>query len=109
MKKPLDWNYLKSVKRSYYLYGGIIIGFVLWMLFVDTHSWTIHSELNQEIEQLELEKDALKAIIKADQKTIKQLGNQDSLERFAREHYGHKKENEIIFIIEKEDLKKISK
>jgi len=26
------------------------------MLFIDSHSWTIHSELNQEIEQLEREK-----------------------------------------------------
>ena len=31
---------------------------------------------------------------------MKQLENKDSLERFAREQYGHKKKNEIIFIIE---------
>ena len=70
MKRPLDWGYLKSIKRIYFVYGGILIGFILWMLFIDTHSWTIHSELNQEIEQLELEKDALKIIIEKDQKTI---------------------------------------
>ena len=104
MKRPLDWGYLKSIKRIYFVYGGILIGFILWMLFIDTHSWTIHSELNQEIEQLELEKDALKIIIEKDQKTIKQLQNKDSLERFARENYGHKKENETIFIIETEDI-----
>lgn len=104
MKILIDWNYLKSFKRTYYLYGGILIGFILWMLFIDTHSWTIHSELNREIEQLELEKEALKGVIKADQKTITQLKNQDSLERFAREQYGHKKENETIFIIDTQDL-----
>ena len=104
MKILIDWNYLKSFKRTYYLYGGILIGFILWMLFIDTHSWTIHSELNREIEQLELEKEALKGVIKADQKTITQLKNQDSLERFAREQYGHKKENETIFIINTQDL-----
>jgi hypothetical protein len=38
------------------------------MLFIDTHSWTIHSELNKEIKQLELEKEALKRVIKEDQK-----------------------------------------
>ena len=31
-----------------------------------------------------------------------------SLERFARENYGHKKENETIFIIETGELEKIS-
>ena len=103
MKKRLNWNLLKSSKRTYYLYGGILIGFILWMLFIDTHSWTIHSELNQEIEQLEKEKKALKSVIKADKNTIEQLQNQDSLEHFAREQYGHKKENETVFIIETQD------
>ena len=44
----------------------------------------------------------------SDKKTIKQLQNKDSLERFARENYGHKKENETIFIIETGELEKIS-
>jgi len=36
-------------------------------------------------------------------KNIKYLKNTDSLERFAREKYGHKKENETIFYIEYKD------
>lgn len=103
MKRGLNWNAIKSIKRTYLLYGGILTGFLIWMLFIDTHSWTIHSELNQEIEKLELEKEALKAVINADQKMIDQLQNKDSLERFAREQYGHKKENETVFIIETQD------
>jgi hypothetical protein len=31
---------------------------------------------------------------------INQLEDIDSLERFAREYYGHKKENEKIFLID---------
>jgi cell division protein FtsB len=42
-------------------------------------------------------------VIIEDIKTIKRLQNQDSLERFAREEYGHKKENETVFIIESLD------
>tara|TARA_A200000113_G_C8847465_1_gene349102 strand:+ start:1382 stop:1708 length:327 start_codon:yes stop_codon:yes gene_type:complete len=103
MKRGLNWNAIKSIKRTYLVYGGILTGFLIWMLFIDTHSWTIHSELNQEIEKLELEKEALKAVINADQKMIDQLQNKDSLERFAREQYGHKKENETVFIIETQD------
>ena len=78
------------------------------MVFIDTHSWNIHSELNSEIERLEQEKEAIKLIMSSDKKTFKQLQNIDSLERFARENYGHKKENETIFIIETGELKKIS-
>ena len=73
------------------------------MLFLDTHSWTIHSELNQEIEKLEKEQKVLKEIIKEDLNSIEVLQNQDSLERFARENYGHKKNNETVFIIELKD------
>ena len=73
------------------------------MLFLDTHSWTIYSELNQEIEKLEKEQKVLKEIIKEDLNSIEVLQNQDSLERFARENYGHKKNNETVFIIELKD------
>jgi cell division protein FtsB len=108
MKRIIDWNYLKSFKRSYYVYAGILVGFIIWMVFIDTHSWNIHSELNSEIERLEQEKEALKLIMSSDKKTFKQLQNIDSLEHFARENYGHKKENETIFIIETGELEKIS-
>ena len=41
--------------------------------------------------------------VSEDQKNTDQLISKDSLERFARENYGHKKENETIFYIEIED------
>ncbi|MDA7820562.1 septum formation initiator family protein [Flavobacteriaceae bacterium] len=100
MEKNSIWIFFKKIKKNYLLYGGILIGFIVWMLFLDTHSWTIHSELNGDIDQLELEKEALTKIIESDKNTIKQLQNEDSLERFAREQYGHKKKNETVFIIE---------
>ena len=100
IEKSSFWNSIKTIKKSFVLYGSILIGFTLWMLLLDTHSWNIHSELNEEIEKLELEKEALTKVIEKDRNTIKQLGNEDSLERCAREQYGHKKKNETIFIIE---------
>ncbi len=73
------------------------------MILLDTHSLKIHRELNQEIEKLETQKKELIDLIKKDQKNTDQLISKDSLERFARENYGHKKENETIFYIEIED------
>jgi cell division protein FtsB len=42
-------------------------------------------------------------LIEKDQRSIQQLKSKDSLEHFARENYGHKKEDETIFYIEFED------
>lgn len=103
IKNNFNWNNLNSVKRSYLIYGSILVGFIIWMVFIDSHSLIIHSELNKEIKKLESEKKALEAIINNDKNTINQLNNIDSLESFARENYGHKKENETIYIIETQD------
>ncbi len=103
MDKRSIWERIKKAKKPYYVYGIILIGFLVWMFFLDTHSWTLHSELNQEIDRLEKERKVLREVIQNDQKTIEILKNQDSLERFARENYGHKKSNETIFIIESSD------
>ena len=100
IKTNFNWNSLNSVKRSYYIYGSILVGFVIWMVFIDSHSLIIHRELNKEIKKLESEKKALESIINDDKNTIKRLNSIDSLEKFARENYGFKKENETIFIIE---------
>ena len=64
MKQLPRLHNFKSSKRLIFLYGSIILGFIIWMVFIDTHSWIIHSELNKEIEELEVEKKALKEIIK---------------------------------------------
>ncbi|MDG1027644.1 MAG: septum formation initiator family protein [Flavobacteriaceae bacterium] len=86
-----------------YFYIVIFLIFLVWMIFLDTHSLKIHRELNQEIEKLETQKKELKNLIEKDLRNIDQLVSKDSLERFARENYGHKKENETIFYIEIED------
>lgn len=93
-----------SVKNIYrYLYISIFLIFVFWMAFLDTNSFKIHRELNQEVDKLEEQKKALINIIDKDKRSLQQLNDKDSLEHFARENYGHKKEDETIFYIEFED------
>ncbi len=93
-----------SVKKIYrYLYISIFLIFVFWMTFLDTNSIKIHKELNQEVEKLEEQKKALIDIIDDDKRSLQQLNDKDSLEHYARENYGHKKEDETIFYIEFED------
>ena len=86
-----------------YLYILIFLFFLIWMIFLDTHSLKIHNELDQEIDKLETQKKELIFLIQKDERSIQQLKNKDSLEQFARENYGHKKQDETIFYIEFED------
>ena len=89
-------------KQNAYRIAYISIGalFLVWILFLDSHSWLTHQELNSEIETLQQRKKNLLESIDKDKKAIEQLNNLDSLEKYAREHYGHKKEGETVFIIE---------
>ncbi len=84
-------------------YVLIVLLFMIWMLFLDTNSWLIHRELDTEIQELEGNKEYyIKEIIK-DQKDIKVLKDSNELEKFAREEYFMKQDDEEIYIIEYED------
>ena len=93
-------KYLKPFKTVFVL---IFVVFAIWMVFFDANSWFIHHELNSEIDDLEEEKDYYKKGIEKDRKEIKELSNEEGVERLAREKYYMKKENEEIFIIEYTD------
>ena len=77
------------------------------MLFFDSNSLLIHQELNENISDLENEKDYYKNEITKDNKAIKELSTDDGIEKMAREKYYMKRENEDIYIIEYEDSLKL--
>ncbi|WP_262501133.1 FtsB family cell division protein [Psychroserpens sp. Hel_I_66] len=83
--------------------------FAVWMLFFDSNSLIIHSELNEDISDLENEKEYYRNEIEKDKKAIKELSTEDGIEKLAREKYYMKKDDEDIFIIEYEDSLKIEK
>ena len=99
-------RFLKPFKNPFIL---ILTGFSIWMLFFDSNSWFIHNELNNDIEALEEEKEYYKNEIEKDQKEIKKLSNEDGIEKYGREQYHMKKENEDIYLIEYEDSLKTEK
>ena len=87
----------------------ILVGFSIWMIFFDSNSLLIHNELNNEINVLESEKDYYKKEIIKDKKAIKELKSEEGLEKFAREEYYMKRENEDIYLIEYQDSLKVDK
>ncbi len=81
----------------------ILVVFAVWMLFIDSNSLLIHRELNEDINDLEDEKEYYKKEIEKDKKAIKELSTDEGIEKLAREKYYMKKDNEDIYIIEYED------
>ena len=96
----------KLVKFITNRYIIILIVFCVWMLFFDENSYLVHKEFNKEINELETAIDFYKKKIKEDKKTIKSLEDSLQIEKFAREQYLMKKENEDIYIIEFDTIKK---
>lgn len=83
----------------------IFIPFMIWMLFFDENSYLIHREFNKEIEALESTITFYEEKLASDKEMIKNLQDSLELERFAREKYLMKKENEDIYIIEFDTIK----
>ncbi|MGV6832697.1 MAG: FtsB family cell division protein [bacterium] len=87
----------------------ILIIFSVWMIFFDANSWFIHRELNKDIDKLEQEKEYYKNEIAKDKKEIEKLSTDEGIEKYGRQEFNMKKENEEIYIIEYEDSIKPSK
>ena len=104
----MAFNQLKN--RSFFkiitnVFVLIFISFSIWMLFFDENSYLVHRKFNKEINDLENTITFYESKIKDDKATIKKLQDSLQLERFAREKYLMKKENEDIYIIEFDTIK----
>ena len=95
-------NTLKPFRNIFLV---VTVIFIVWMLFFDANSWLIHRELNKEIEALKTKKKFYEREIKSDTKEIKKLQTPQGIEKYARENYNMKKENEDIYIIARDTLK----
>jgi cell division protein DivIC len=84
--------------RNKYLLTSVL--FVLWMLMFDQNNLNERRKNNRDYNQLIRERDYFQAKIEENRKRIQELKtNDDNLEKFAREQYLMKKDNEDIFII----------
>jgi len=96
-KEKKTW--LKIVSNKYLL---ISLVFGVWMLFLDNYSLMDQRTLDQQINELQDNKKYYQDEIRKDKENIKLLKNDDQIEKYAREKYYMKKENEDIYIIEYE-------
>jgi len=87
------------------IYVIILAFFMVWMFFFDENSVLIHYEFKKEINKLKNEKEYFKTEIAKDKSIIDSLKEPRQLEKFAREKYHMKKENEDIYIIQYDSIK----
>ena len=97
-KKP----WFRFISNKYVL---VSLVFAVWMIFLDTNSWFIHHELDEELNELEDNKTYYQTEISKDKATIENLNDSVELEKFARQKYYMKRPNEDIYIIEYDTIK----
>ena len=86
------------IKNKYLLTAA---GFAIWILFVDDRDFiTTHFRHKEELRKLEESKKYYQAQIAATSAELEKLkSNPSTIEKYAREKYYMKKDNEDVFVI----------
>lgn len=95
--KALPW-YFKNI------FVVILVFFVVWMLFFDKNNFFYQFELSSKVDELEEQKQYFtQEIEELDKLKTELFSTEDKKEKFAREKYFMKKDNEDVFIIVEKD------
>lgn len=95
---------LPAPLRNKYLITFVV--FLVWIFFIDTFDIITQIRMNNEFKQLKEQQEFYKAEIEKDSTKVYNLNNNpEDQERFARERFLMKKDNEDVFIVrdKKED------
>ena len=85
------------LKNKYLLVGCL---FVVWMFFFDPKDWGVAFDKNVKLKELQKSEEHLSKLIKETKKELDQLkSNVQTIEKYAREKYLMKKDNEDLFIV----------
>jgi cell division protein DivIC len=87
--------------KNFYVVAGLI--FLAWMFFLDSNDFVSRFKLSAKLRSLENEKEYYQEKIKEVERDREELfGDRESLEKFAREKYLMKKDNEDVFVVVEE-------
>jgi cell division protein DivIC len=88
--------------RNFYLVTGV--AFLVWMTFLDSNDLVSRLRMNSRLGALEDEKEYyLEKIKEVEKDRTELMTDKELLEKFAREKYLMKRENEDVFVIVEED------
>lgn len=95
------FNKLPRIFRNFYVLSVVI--FLAWMLLLDSNNLVARYRLGAKLNSLEDEKEYYEQKIKEVKKDRSELfGDNESIEKFAREKYLMKKQSEDIYVIVEE-------
>lgn len=87
-----------------YKYTISLSVFSVWMLFFDGNSALFMYKQYNELKDLKTQEEFLsKEILEMNKQKEDLFSDNDKLERYARENYFFKKDNEDVYVIEQED------
>lgn len=100
MQKLLElYGRLPGFIRNKYFVTILLFG--MWMLFFDDYNVINQFRSSKELRAIKAKRDFyLDETVKANQEKKELFSNSDNLEKYARENYYMKRDNEDIFIIE---------
>jgi cell division protein FtsB len=107
MKKFLFKNipepYRKVMKNKYFI---ACFSFLIWLSFFDRNDFLTQYTYRSKLHALEKERDYYVSEIAKNKTEVSDLlTNPKNLERFAREKYRMKRDNEDVFVLVKESVK----
>ena len=77
-----------------------VLVFLVWMAFFDRNDFISQYSYRQELKKLEVDREYFQRQIEDNKKSIHELmSDPANLEKFAREKYHMKKDNEDVFLI----------
>jgi cell division protein FtsB len=92
------------LKNKYFI---TIVALTVWLLFFDRNNVFSQYERNNEVKKLEAEHEYYRSEIARNKKEgIELQSNPKLLEKFGREHYLMKKDNEDIYLLVEDSLEK---
>lgn len=95
------------LKNKYLL---VVIGLGVWLLLFDRNDVFTQLERRKQVKKLEEERAYYHAEIERNKKEIQELrSDPKQLEKFAREHYLMKRDNEEVFVIVEDTITSIKK
>ncbi len=96
------WQTIPSVLKNKYAIA--IIVFIVWVALFDQNSLLFRYKLSSRINKIEKQKELYQEQIEMNKRKMEELqSNTENLEKFAREEYLMKKDDEVVFVIKEEE------
>ncbi len=90
---------LKKIPSNIYIGLGIVVIFVLWFVFFDKENFLALQSVSEQIVEVEAERDRYREIIRQDSLVICGVEDPAFVEKYARENFFFKTEDESLYLI----------